>query len=107
MSETWPADVAAYSRSPDFTEGTIPAALLRDHATKAGVWARLHVLEGSLRFVDQENGAEVLLRPGIHDCILPGRLHHVAPAGPVRFFVEFCRRRDDSAIDESEAFPHR
>ena len=32
-----PAFVAPYNRTPDFTAETVPAALIRDHTTKAGV----------------------------------------------------------------------
>jgi len=107
----WPADLAAYKRTPDFSETTIPAGLLRDHATKDGVWARLHVLEGRLQFVDQEGGGEHLLDSGPHALIFPGRLHHVVPIGPVRFFVEFCRPAAEVAADPAAAadpaLPHR
>lgn len=107
----WPDGLTAYKRSPEFTEGSIPAALMRDHATKEGVWARLHVLEGQLRFIDQEGGAELMLGPGVHEVIFPCRLHRVAPVNTLRFFVEFCRKTEDVAanpgIDADLAFPHR
>lgn len=107
----WPAGLTGYKRTPEFNEATVPAALLRDHATKDGVWARLHVLEGRLRFVDQEGGGEVVLDPAVHEVIFPGRLHHVAPVGPVRFFVEFCRHAEEGAADPGAggdpALPHR
>lgn len=107
----WPSDLTAYKRTPEFSETTVPAALLRDHATKDGVWARLHVLDGRLRFVDQEGSGELILDPGVHDVIFPNRLHHVAPIGQVRFFVEFCRLSKEVAADPDadagSAFPHR
>ncbi|KRW96162.1 DUF1971 domain-containing protein [Paracoccus sp. MKU1] len=92
----WPADAAPYRRTPDFTEATVPKGLLRAHSTRHGTWARLHVLEGRPVFRDLVDGAELLLGPGIHPLIHPGRLHEVAAAGPVRFFVEFCARPGDS-----------
>lgn len=85
----WPDGLVAYRRSPDFTETTIPGGLLRAHATKPGVWAKLHVLAGSLRFRDLESGEERLLPMGVHPLIFPAALHEVEPCGPVRFFVEF------------------
>lgn len=87
----WPSGLTEYSRSPEFTETSVPQALQRDHATKDRVWARLHVLEGKLKFVDQEGAGEFILDPGVHEVIFPGRLHHVAVMGRVRFFVAFCR----------------
>lgn len=91
--ESWPDDLEAYRRSPDFTEATIPEALQRSHSTKAGVWAKLHLIEGSLRFHDLETGRTQLLSAGAHPVILPGRPHQVELVGPVRFFVEFHARR--------------
>lgn len=87
----WPSGLTGYKNTPEFTEITVPDALLRDHATKQGVWARLHVIEGRLLFVDQEGAGEFTLETGQHEIIFPERLHHVAPLGQVRFFVEFCR----------------
>jgi len=87
----WPDDVVPYKRTPDFTETTIPAGLLKAHSTKAGVWAKIHVQQGQLRFRDIEAGGESLLAEGTHALIFPQALHEVAPAGPVRFHVEFYR----------------
>jgi tellurite methyltransferase len=61
-------------RTPEFTEATVPQGLLRDHSTKAGVWAQIRVLEGTLRY---HVPSEVV--------------HHVEPLGRVRFYVEFFR----------------
>src|SRR3546814_17459197 len=44
-----PADVVPYKRTPDFTEQTVPPALLREHRTKEAVWGRIVVLEGRLQ----------------------------------------------------------
>ena len=110
-SPIWPEGLTAYKRTPEFNEARTPAALTRDHATKEGVWGRLHVLEGRLRFIDQEGGGETVLAPGIHEVIFPGRLHHIARMGALRFFIEFCRKAEDVAanpgIDAKLAFPHR
>lgn len=107
----WPDGLTGYSRSREFDETSVPAALLRDHATKDGVWARLHVLEGNLGFVDQVDGSQMTLTPGIHPCIFPDRLHHVVLVGSVRFFVEFCRAEQeepgDPAIVSDVSLPHR
>jgi tellurite resistance-related uncharacterized protein len=87
--EDWPKGLAAYKRTAEFTETSVPAALLRHHSTKAGVWARVHVLEGRLRFRDAESGSEQILEEGSYPLIFPQRLHEVEPLGKVRFFVEF------------------
>lgn len=92
MTRDWPDDAAPYRRTADFTEATLPGALTRAHSTRAGTWARLHVLEGRLLFRDLAGGTEAVLEPGIHPLIHPQRPHEVATCGPVRFFVEFCAR---------------
>jgi tellurite resistance-related uncharacterized protein len=33
-----PKTVVAYKKTPEFTELTLPAGLLKDHQTKEGVW---------------------------------------------------------------------
>ncbi len=88
--DDWPEGLEPYKRTAEFTETTVPAALLRHHSTKAGVWARVHVLEGRLRFRDAESGSERTLEEGSsYPVIFPQRLHEVEPLGKVRFFVEF------------------
>lgn len=90
---SWPEGLVAYRRSPEFTENTIPAGLLKAHATKPGVWAKLHVLAGSLRFRDLEGGEDLILSEGVHSRIFPAATHEVEPCGAVRFFVEFYKPR--------------
>jgi len=91
-----PADVRPYKRTPIFTEATVPAGLLRAHATKDGAWGLIHVLEGQLayRITDphRPQSEQILTpetRPGV---VEPTVLHEVEPLGSVRFQVEFHRR---------------
>ncbi len=88
----WPEGFVPYKRTPEFTEVTIPAGLLNDHSTKAGVWARIHVQDGRLRYRIPSLGLEQVLDASIPGTVLPAVLHNVAPEGYVRFFVEFYRR---------------
>jgi tellurite resistance-related uncharacterized protein len=83
----------AYRRTPEFSESTIPAALRRHHATKAGVWARIHVIEGSLRYrILEPAGSEYILTPERPGVVEPEVPHEVEAIGGVRFYVEFLRR---------------
>ena len=45
-----PPHVVVYQRTGEFTERNVPSGLLRSHTTKSGVWARIKVLEGRLRY---------------------------------------------------------
>ncbi|HEU4375340.1 MAG TPA: DUF1971 domain-containing protein [Telluria sp.] len=88
-----PDDVAHYKSTPEFTETTIPPGLLRAHSTAPGVWGRIKVLEGTLRYRELEPALEEhVLSPDHPGIIAPQAKHEVAAIGPVRFCVEFHRK---------------
>lgn len=78
-------------RTPVFTEATIPDALKANHATATGVWGRVHVVEGTLRYRAESLGVDMQLSPDTGGVIVPEVRHSVAPTGPVRFYVQFYR----------------
>lgn len=85
-----PAGAVAYRRTPVFTEETVPAGLLKDHTTKAGVWGLLHVSSGELEY--RVGARRTTVTPSQPAVIVPEVEHCVRPIGPVRFEVEFLRR---------------
>ena len=90
---TLPEDVTHYKSTPEFTENTIPAGLLRSHSTAAGVWGRIKVIEGTLCYRVLEPALEELVLDPDHPGIIePQAKHEVAVIGPVRFCVEFHRK---------------
>jgi len=95
-----PEGLESYKRTPSFSEATVPAALLKDHATKAGTWGRIHVEAGRLRYVvtdpRRERAERILARDAAPGIVEPTILHHVEPLGPVRFHVEFLRAGEDA-----------
>lgn len=95
MTTTFPDGLAPYRRTGDFTEASVPPALLSDHATKAGVWGLIHVEAGRLRYriTDSRRPASeiVLTVDGPPGVVEPTILHHVEPLGAVRFHVAFHR----------------
>ncbi|MFT6047190.1 MAG: tellurite resistance-related uncharacterized protein [Arenicella sp.] len=87
-----PDDVVAYKKTPEFTQTKVPAGLLKDHQTKAGVWGEIVVLEGCLEYtITQPTLEVVLLHEGQCGVVEPTIVHHVMPLGQVRFYVEFSR----------------
>lgn len=90
--KTLPPEVEAYQRTKEFTESTIPSGLTKRHNTKAGVWGRICIVEGTLKYriLDPEI-EEIVLSPDRHGVVEPGIFHEVEPIGPVRFHVEFMR----------------
>lgn len=90
--KTLPPEVEAYSRTPTFSEDSIPPGLLKAHKTKTGTWGKINILDGKLHYrilepeisdyeLDENN-------PGI---VEPTVLHEVAPIDAVSFYVEFYR----------------
>lgn len=89
-----PAELVLYKRSPEFTEHTVPAGLLRVHSTKPGIWGRIRVKEGELiyRIVDpRRRNREILLTADHPGVIEPTIAHQIQPRGGARFSVEFLR----------------
>ena len=90
-----PDDFAAYRKTAEFTEKTMPTGLLNDHSTKPGVWGKIHVIEGSLMYCVDALGSKFEISPGAPGIVIPEVKHHIEPIGPVTFFVEFYRRFDN------------
>jgi hemoglobin len=92
-----PVDAHPYRRTDVFTQDTVPAGLLKSHATKEGVWGLIHVIDGrlALRITDPRRPpSRHELTPESRGLIEPTITHEVEPLGPVRFFVEFHRRKE-------------
>jgi len=86
-----PEDAHPYRSTEIFDETTLPAGLRREHRTAAGVWGRVELLEGRLRFVMPALGLDLVLEAGSAQLIPPGLPHHVEPIGPIRMQVVFLR----------------
>jgi len=84
-----PDDCVAYRRTDVFDADAMPDGLRSEHRTKAGVWGRIVVLEGRLRY--HVRGTTHELAPDTAGIVVPELSHRVEPVGPVRFFVEFLR----------------
>jgi tellurite resistance-related uncharacterized protein len=84
-----PSGLAAYRRTPIFTEMTVPAGLRHQHRTKPSVWGVITVVEGRLRLRRLAPPSETVLDPTSPGIVAPEEPHDVQPLGPVRFFIEF------------------
>ena len=87
-----PTLAAPYRTTAVFDEITLPAALRREHRTKAGAWGIIRVLEGELRLLFPDGRAQMLTAqsPGL---IEPQEPHWVEPVGRMRMQVEFYESR--------------
>ena len=86
-----PPGVAAYRRTPTFDQDSVPAGLRDAHSTKAGVWGRIVVLSGRLRYELAGGAAAFELTPDQPGIIEPEVEHRVQAEGAVSFYVEFLR----------------
>ncbi len=92
MTDELPAGAQLTRTTAEFDERSVPQGLLRAHRVADGVWGRLVVTSGSLRFVFEDDQAEpTTVAAGGTQVIPPARPHHVELTGPVTFHVEFHR----------------
>lgn len=92
-----PYGLKAYSRSPDFTPGTLPAKFREFHTTKAGVWGVIHVIAGSLQYcLETPHVGEVVAAAGGTIVIEPAVPHRVEFVEAGRFYVEFFRPTEEA-----------
>ena len=87
-----PATAISYKKTPEFTEESVPAGLLKAHQTKEGTWGKINVTEGQLLYrILEPEFEEVLLSRDLFGVVEPTIVHEVKPEGKVRFHVEFFR----------------
>lgn len=89
-----PDGFVSYKRTPVFTEETVPAGLKKDHSTRTGIWAKIIVIEGKLRYRVDALGTDMEISQDKLGIVVPEVLHSVEPLGTVRFFVEFYKMPD-------------
>jgi tellurite resistance-related uncharacterized protein len=87
-----PDGVTLVRTTDEFDNATVPAGLMRAHRVADGVWGRLVVRTGSVRFVFEDQPASpIIVAAGDSVVIPPARPHHLELDGPARFAVEFHR----------------
>jgi tellurite resistance-related uncharacterized protein len=90
-----------YRSTPIFDETSLPDALRRRHATKAGVWGVIRVIEGELLLTFPDAPREHRLDPGNPGLLRPEETHFVTPIGPMRMQVDLYDRPPPLATDEN------
>jgi len=90
--KTLPSTVNFHKKTPEFDETSIPKGLLKAHQTKAGVWGKIVVSEGQLKYTINDPEEEILiLEKNIYGVVEPTMFHEVEAIGKVKFHVEFYR----------------
>jgi tellurite methyltransferase len=72
----------------------MPARLKKDHSTKAGIWAKIVIAEGKLRYCLDPLDVKMELSENHPGIVVPEVPHRVEPVGPARFFLVFYRSPD-------------
>lgn len=80
---------APYRSTPVFDQETLPAALRREHRTKAGVWGVVRMIEGRLKLSFVDPPEEHILTADQPGLLLPDQPHFVEPIGAMRMQVDF------------------
>lgn len=87
-----PDTVESYKKTPEFSELTVPAGLLKAHQTKEGTWGKINITVGKLLYrILEPDLEEIVLSPEKFGVVEPTVLHEVSPQGLVSFHVEFFR----------------
>ena len=86
-----------YKTTSVFDQLTLPAALRREHSTKAGVWGIIRVIEGRLRLSYADGTPTAELAPDRPGLVRPEQVHWVEPLGAMRMQVEFYDREPQLA----------
>ena len=84
-----PPGVVKYKQTKIFDATTVPKGLLKDHATKAGVWGQLKVHTGVVTYTDVKSAEERNISAGSNQVIEPEALHFIQPSADAEFHVEF------------------
>ena len=90
-----PDHFISYKQTPVFTEASMPAGIMSEHATKAGIWAKIFVTAGTLRYQVEALDMDIVLSEGQPGIVVPEVVHRVVPLGAVQFFVTFYRAPEE------------
>ena len=91
----FPDNLVSYKRTQEFNERSIPEGLKNNHATKAGAWGIIHIVEGLLLYtVKHPDISQYELTKGQLGIIVPCMPHCIAAKGRVRFYMEFYTKKE-------------
>merc|ERR1712137_607149 len=91
-----PDTVSAYKRLPSegyWDMNSLPKGLQSRHNTREGVWGKLQVVEGKLRYsILEPTQKDFILEPGVYGVIEPQVYHEVEILEPnTKLFLTFLK----------------
>lgn len=89
-----PSNATRYLHTEEYSAESVGEDFWSEqHRTQVGVWCRIVVLEGKMKYrILEPNLEEHVLSPELDGVVEPTVLHEVEPLGRVRFYVEFFRQ---------------
>ena len=78
-----------YRSTAVFDEQSLPAALQKEHRTKAGTWGVIRVLEGKAQYRVLDPFSEAILDAEHPGLVKPEQPHMVTPLGAMQLQVDF------------------
>lgn len=102
-----PNDYVNYRSSGEFNKETIPKLLLNSHNTKAGVYGKITVLEGSLKFygLTSDNGdiEKILIINKSESAVSPPQYWHKVELlrEDTRFKIDFYAHKDSEIAQKN------
>ena len=90
-----PENMVVVRSGPVWDESDMPSGLQRSHRIASGIWGRLNVQEGQVRFRAQTSpGIDITLRAPTSHYIPPELAHDIEPIGSARFSIEWLKQID-------------
>lgn len=106
-----PKNTNKIGETPIMNEKNVFPEILNKHMTPKGKWAKIVVIDGSLKYIHDDEPKKILAADKNHSIVIePERYHHVILNGRVEFKVEFYKvpvnagNFDDSASRPGENF---
>jgi len=80
-----------YKKTPIFNAKNVPKTILEKHNTAEGVWGKLVIVSGTLKFVDLETDEVFILNEGEFKIIEPTKWHKLILIDDPQFYIEFYK----------------
>lgn len=85
-----PEGVHAYNKK-EYTDKTTPGMMKNEHSVRLGVWGKIVVQKGEVKYEIPSQGEEHLLTPDNPGIIEPLIVHKIDPQPGTKFYLELYR----------------
>ena len=86
-----PEAARAYNTTRHYTDRTVPGMMKHHHTVRAGVWAKIIVERGEVKYYIDGDDQEYTLTKGNPGVVEPMVKHRIDPQPSSKFYLEFYR----------------